>query len=322
MPPDEIARLGIAQVPGGAGVFPTSDGGREPPRRHLAGSRRSSDDPSAHRQLGNGHRDPAIVAALAPFPALARRLQDRAGDLSGGQQQMLALAMSLLSRPRLLLIDELSLGLAPLVVEALLASITQLARDGDRRAPSRAVHQCGRLGGHAGLHHGPGLGAPLRIGRRDPGASRAAVVDLLGRATPRSIRARPPGRASWPTGADDGQGSAAASGRSGISRVSFGGIRALDEVILRGGAGRDRRDHRSERRREDHACSTRSRVSPGPPTGRSRSGGTDVTDWSACRRARARPRAVVPRLPTVLRLVGGRHRWRWRSSASSMSATP
>ena len=64
------------------------------------------------------------------FPALKDRLSDRAGDLSGGQQQMLALARVMLHEPDLLIIDELSLGLAPTVVQELLEHIDTLRAAG------------------------------------------------------------------------------------------------------------------------------------------------------------------------------------------------
>src|SRR5690606_20449867 len=64
------------------------------------------------------------------FPVLAERGRQLAGDLSGGEQQQLALAMTLMLRPRVLLIDELSLGLAPMVVGALCDVVRSLNRDG------------------------------------------------------------------------------------------------------------------------------------------------------------------------------------------------
>ena len=76
--------------------------------------------------------DPAdrVGAVLALFPVLADRLEQSAGSLSGGEQQLLAMAKALLLSPRLLLIDELSLGLAPTVVQALIAVLDGLRADG------------------------------------------------------------------------------------------------------------------------------------------------------------------------------------------------
>ena len=115
-PPNEIAAMGIAQVPGGKGVFPSLSVGEN---LELAAW--------LHRKGGDGA---GLDRVHELFPILATRRHDPAGDLSGGQQQMLALAMAFLSRPRLLMIDELSLGLAPVVVAQLLPVIEELRAQG------------------------------------------------------------------------------------------------------------------------------------------------------------------------------------------------
>ncbi len=117
-PPNEIAALGIVQMPGGKGVF-----GSLTVRENLdlAGwtNRRDPDGVRA-----------AISEALETFPILDERLDSPAVNLSGGQQQMLALAMSFVMRPKVLLIDELSLGLAPVIVGQLLPIVQRMAHDG------------------------------------------------------------------------------------------------------------------------------------------------------------------------------------------------
>jgi branched-chain amino acid transport system ATP-binding protein len=117
-PPHEIAALGIVQMPGGQGVFGSLTV-RE--NLELAGwtQRRDPDGVRA-----------ATAEVLELFPVLADRLDTPAANLSGGQQQMLALAMSFVMRPRVLLVDELSLGLAPVIVGQLLPIVRRLAEDG------------------------------------------------------------------------------------------------------------------------------------------------------------------------------------------------
>lgn len=72
----------------------------------------------------------SLEVALDAFPALASRQQDRAGSLSGGQQQMLALCRCFTARPKVVLLDEVSMGLAPLVVEQIFQALRELARTG------------------------------------------------------------------------------------------------------------------------------------------------------------------------------------------------
>ena len=116
-PPNEIAAMGIAQVPGGKGVFPS-----------LTVDENLELGTWLHH--GDGTADEGLARVRELFPILVERGDTPAGDLSGGQQQMLALAMAFLSRPRLLMIDELSLGLAPIVVAQLLPVIEEFRAAG------------------------------------------------------------------------------------------------------------------------------------------------------------------------------------------------
>jgi len=117
-PPHEIAAFGIVQMPGGAGVFGSLTIAEN---LELAGwtQRRDVDSVRAAR-----------AEVLDIFPVLAQRLDQPAANLSGGQQQMLALGMSFVMRPRVLLIDELSLGLAPVVVGQMLPIVKRMSEEG------------------------------------------------------------------------------------------------------------------------------------------------------------------------------------------------
>ena len=117
-PPHEIAALGIVQMPGGAGVFGSLSVAEN---LDLAGWTQRRDTPSVDR---------ARAEVLEIFPILAERLDQPAANLSGGQQQMLALGMSFVMRPKVLLIDELSLGLAPVVVGQMLPIVKRMAAEG------------------------------------------------------------------------------------------------------------------------------------------------------------------------------------------------
>jgi ABC-type branched-subunit amino acid transport system ATPase component/ABC-type branched-subunit amino acid transport system permease subunit len=117
-PAEAIAGMGLALMPGGRGIFPTLTVD-ENLRLGAWMIRRD------HRAVADAR---ARVVAL--FPILAQRAGQQAGNLSGGEQQMLSLAMALLVTPRVLMIDELSLGLAPTVVAQLLNVVKMLHQSG------------------------------------------------------------------------------------------------------------------------------------------------------------------------------------------------
>ncbi|HUJ38811.1 MAG TPA: ABC transporter ATP-binding protein [Hyphomicrobium sp.] len=117
LPTHQIARLGIAQSPEGRRIFS---------RMTVAENLRLGAEFAGHSDF---ERELEHVAAI--FPRLKERLSQRGGTLSGGEQQMLAIARALMSRPKLLLLDEPSLGLAPLVVKQIFQVIADLnAREG------------------------------------------------------------------------------------------------------------------------------------------------------------------------------------------------
>ncbi|WP_420437477.1 ATP-binding cassette domain-containing protein [Candidatus Poriferisocius sp.] len=118
MAPHRIAALGIAQVPGGKGVFGSLTVAEN---IALGGWLHRRDKQQMERETAR---------VFEMFPGLREKQNELAANLSGGQQQMLTLAMALMSKPRILLIDELSLGLAPVVVEQLLEVVQAMNDDG------------------------------------------------------------------------------------------------------------------------------------------------------------------------------------------------
>jgi len=120
LPPDRIVRIGISQVPEGRQVFK----GMTVAENLELGAYLRFRSREAREQI---RQDMRHIYEL--FPRLEERRKQMAGTLSGGEQQMLAIGRALMARPRLLLLDEPSMGLAPLVVQEIFAVIERLRRD-------------------------------------------------------------------------------------------------------------------------------------------------------------------------------------------------
>jgi branched-chain amino acid transport system ATP-binding protein len=114
--PYEITQRGIALVPEGRRVYKDM-------------SVRENLEMGAFPRRGRPHLKATLERVYGLFPKLAERARQRAGTLSGGEQQMLAIGRALMSRPDLLLIDELSLGLAPLITKEIYAALAGLGSE-------------------------------------------------------------------------------------------------------------------------------------------------------------------------------------------------
>jgi branched-chain amino acid transport system ATP-binding protein len=113
---EEIVELGIAMVPEGRRLFPRLT---VEENLHLG----------AYRRVAREKLQRNLAHSFEAFPVLQERRRQLAGSLSGGEQQMLAIARALMSAPRILLIDEPSVGLAPLLVRRVIDKIKELQRD-------------------------------------------------------------------------------------------------------------------------------------------------------------------------------------------------
>jgi branched-chain amino acid transport system ATP-binding protein len=114
---DEVFGMGLVQVPEGRQLFD---------RMSVAENLQMG----AYKRRGNAAIGEDLERVYRIFPALAQRRRQAAGSLSGGEQQMCAMARALMARPRLMMVDEMSLGLAPVVVDLLLETMTQIRSQG------------------------------------------------------------------------------------------------------------------------------------------------------------------------------------------------
>jgi branched-chain amino acid transport system ATP-binding protein len=115
-PTEAIVARGVAMAPEGRHVFP-----RMSVRENL--------DLGAHRRRGDGIAED-LERVYSLFPRLKERERQKAGMMSGGEQQMLAIGRALMARPKLLMLDEPSMGLAPILVERIYETIAEINRDG------------------------------------------------------------------------------------------------------------------------------------------------------------------------------------------------
>jgi branched-chain amino acid transport system ATP-binding protein len=117
LPPHKVVELGICQSPEGRRIFP-----------RMTVQENLEMGAFARRDVAGIQAD--LERVLALFPRLKERLKQKGGTLSGGEQQMLAIGRAMMSRPKVLLLDEPSMGLAPLLVEIIFNTVTEINKQG------------------------------------------------------------------------------------------------------------------------------------------------------------------------------------------------
>lgn len=239
-PADEVAGRGVTMVPGGQGTFPSLTVDEN---LRLAGWAQRHDP---------GHLRAATARVFELFPVLAERRDEPAGNLSGGQQQMLTLGMALIERPRLLMIDELSLGLAPAVVAQLLGIVRELQAAGTTIilveqsvnvalsvAETAYFMEKGEIrfsGPTAELLERPDLLRSVFLEGAAGGTGTSSARPPAGAVTvPGDGPAAPAERPAGPGVSPNGSRGVRFEAREVTKR--FGGIRALSEVSFRAGPG-------------------------------------------------------------------------------------
>ncbi len=216
MPAEDIARLGLSLVPGGHGVFPTLT---------VAENLRLACWMLRHDPRG---AEAARRDVIAMFPVLGQRQAQLAGDLSGGEQQQLSLAMAFVTRPKLLCIDELSIGLAPTVVDRLIEKVRDIHARGTTVVVVEQSVNVALLLCHRALFLEKG-----QVRFRGPTAGLLDRPDILravfigGDQGPRDM---PAGAQSGPPPWERPSRGVTLECRAVSKR--FGGIRALDDVYL------------------------------------------------------------------------------------------